>query len=152
MELNNRQVITAFAIGITLLLIAFWAGMSVRRGAEPGVAVTEAFSERASTTSGQSKPADQQQPQTLSDSNAAGRFLVVVATVGTETQANEMTATLRRDRYLSTHVQHPGPASGSLFRVVIGPYSKREDAELVQNELLAQGRKGVTVLYTPAQN
>lgn len=140
MEMSNKQVITIFAVGIGLLLIAFWAGVKVDRG-------------RTTTNAGQLQvPAPVTEPvraagaqpgsTETADSDPDTRYMVVVAAFGTEEKANELREALRRKRYISAHTQRSGD---KLFNVLIGPYDKREAAEQVANDLVAEGRKGIKV-------
>lgn len=132
MEISNKHVVVIFAIGVALLVIAFWAGLTVggrTTASDPAPALTTAAAPRPT-------PIEPQQ----------ARYVVVVGTFGTEETASEMTRDLRRKYLLSAYTQKPDLAGGErLFRVLIGPYDKRENAEQVQNELLAEGRRGVTI-------
>jgi cell division septation protein DedD len=51
-----------------------------------------------------------------------------------------------RRKYPSAYTQQPPGGDDTLYRVYIGPYPKREDAETVQNELSSDGRKGVMIV------
>lgn len=131
MEISNKQVVLIFVVGIALLLIAFWAGLTV------GSRTTA--SEPAAAPAGPlSRPSPVEPDQ--------ARYVVVVGTFGTEERASEMARDLRRKYLLSAYTQKPDLANGErLFRVLIGPYDKRENAEQVQSELLGEGRRGVTI-------
>lgn len=130
MDITNKQVMAIFAAGVAVLFIAFWAGLSISR--------------RTTASEPVPVPAISAQPQTPSQPDQV-KHMVVVGTFGTEEKASEIARELRRT-YLSAHAQKPNTAAGErLFRVLIGPYDKRESAEQVQNELLGEGRKGVTV-------
>jgi cell division protein FtsN len=62
---------------------------------------------------------------------------------GTAEKANELAAQLRRT-YPSAYVQNP-TGSDTVYRVRIGPYDRKENAEQVANELASQGFKGVMI-------
>ncbi|HSQ20496.1 MAG TPA: SPOR domain-containing protein, partial [Blastocatellia bacterium] len=84
--------------------------------------------------------ANTQQQQASGDA----RYIVQVgSSFGTADKANELTTQLSK-KYPSAHTQNPtGP--DTLYRVRIGPYNSREDAQQVANELSSQGFKGVMI-------
>ena len=73
----------------------------------------------------------------------------VGAAYGTAAQATQAVAELR-EKYKSAYVQNPA-SDYPLYRVRIGPYNSREDAQQVANDLASQGRKGV-MIFPWAQN
>ena len=148
--MSNKQVIAIFIIGVGLLLGAFWAGLYVVKqdtGANANnsrAANQNSQSNSSANLSSASKPAfansnTQQQP-----ASSDARYIVQVgASFGTAEKANELTSQLRR-KYPSAHTRNPTPPE-TLFRVRIGPYTNREDAQVVANELASQGFKGVMI-------
>jgi len=147
--MSNKQVIAIFIIGVGLLLGAFWAGLYVVK------------QDTSSTSNANRVPAANQSSQT-SSANQAGkpapaaanaqpqqassdaRYIVQVgASFGTAEKANELTTQLRK-KYLGAHTQNP-TGTDTLYRVRIGPYNSREDAQQVANELASQGFKGVMI-------
>ncbi|HYP25831.1 MAG TPA: SPOR domain-containing protein [Blastocatellia bacterium] len=140
--MTNKQVTAIFIVGVALLLGAFWAGLKVvKQDSVPGAPTT---SEPAQSRQG-GLPAGAQSPPASGET----RYLVRVAAFGTAEQANQLVSELRR-KYISAHTQTPS-GDDTLFRVNIGPYNRREDAQQVANELAGEGRKGVMIL-SGAQN
>ena len=143
--MSNKQVIAIFIIGVVLLLGAFWAGLYVVK-------------QDSTTNSNQSRSANQNSRAATANQNASAasnanvqsqqggetRYIVQVgSSFGTVEKANELTAQLRH-KYPSAHTQNP-TGSDTLYRVRIGPYNNREDAQQVANELASQGFKGVMI-------
>lgn len=88
---------------------------------------------------GQGAPKKQQQP--LIDA----RYVVQLGeSYATAQEADKVTWHLRR-QYPSAHTQSPS-GSETRYRVRVGPYDNREDAEQVARELQSQGNKGVMIL------
>jgi cell division septation protein DedD len=146
MNMSNRQVIAIFFIGIAMLLVAFWAGLKVaKERTAPVTTQTE--------SQGGMHPFASQQMQAKTagvplhgQQSGATFYIVRVATFGTAEQADQLTNSLRRI-YKSAYTEAPTPGGeDSLYRVNIGPYERREDAEQVANELAAAGRKGLLVI------
>ncbi|MFY9573814.1 MAG: SPOR domain-containing protein [Blastocatellia bacterium] len=147
--MSNKQVIAIFIIGVGLLLGAFWAGLYVVKQdttANPNQGRTAnqnsiaGSSNPTSATRPASANANMQQQPGSSDA----RYIVQVgASFGTAEKANELTTQLRR-KYPSAHTQNP-MGSDTLYRVRIGPYNNRDDAQQVANELASQGFKGVMI-------
>jgi cell division protein FtsN len=145
--MSNKQVIAIFIIGIVLLLGAFWAGLYV---VKQDTAVSDNHNRAANQNSqnqnsqagratASSVPA---QPPQQAPSDA--RYIVQVgASFGTAEKANELTTQLQ-PKYRSAHTQNP-TGSDTLYRVFIGPYNSREDAQQIANELAGQGFKGVMI-------
>ena len=149
--MSNKQVIAIFIIGVALLLGAFWAGLYVVKQdttANANAARTANQNQPNSNSGNQTsagKPASANANiQTHPASNDARYIVQVGASFGTSEKANELTAQLRR-KYPSAHTQNPTPPD-TLFRVRIGPYNSREDAQQVANELASQGFKGVMIM------
>src|ERR1700694_2419083 len=73
------------------------------------------------------------------------RYIVQLgASFGTAEKANELTTKLRIT-YPNAHTQSPS-GDETLYRVHIGPYSSREEARQVANELTGQGFTAVMIL------
>ena len=148
--MSNKQVIAIFFTGVLMLVVAFWVGLSIKRhsvASSTPPAASKSGQPAASTSSNaQSRNAE---PQSSSSSTAQddqnARFIVHVATFGTAEQADQLTRELRR-KYLSADTQQPTQSGDTLYRVNIGPYKSRADAEQVARELQGEGRKGVMVL------
>jgi len=152
--MTNKQVIAIFVIGIGLLLGAFWAGLHVvkqdgsanlnqvhiaSQSATSNTAATQAVAKPASVNASTQTQA-QPQPGASGDT----RYIVQVgASFGTVEKANELTAQLKK-KYLGAHTQNP-TGGDTLYRVRIGPYDRRDDAQQVANELSSQGFKGVMI-------
>jgi cell division protein FtsN len=144
--MSNKQVIAIFIIGVVLLLGAFWAGLYVVK-------------QDSTANSNQNRSANQNSRAATGNQNATAasngnvqstqaggetRYIVQVgSSFGTVEKANELTAQLRH-KYPSAHTQNP-TGSDTLYRVRIGPYNSREDAQQVANELASQGFKGVMI-------
>lgn len=145
--MSNKQVIAIFIIGVGLLLGAFWAGLYVvKQDTATNANVSRPANQNAQNQNSQvAKPAASSlatQPPQQASSDA--RYIVQVgASFGTAEKANELTAQLRK-KYPSAHTQNP-VGSDTLYRVRIGPYNSREDAQQVANELSGQGFKGVMI-------
>ena len=147
--MSNKQVIAIFIIGVGLLLGAFWAGLYVvkqdtaanannprptNQNSQTGSSGNQSVSNKLASAN-----TNTQQP-----ASSDARYIVQVgASFGTAEKANELTAQLRR-KYPSAHTRNPTPPE-TLFRVRIGPYNTREDAQLVATELASQGFKGVMI-------
>ncbi len=139
--MSNKQVTAIFVVGIALLLGAFWAGLKVvKQGSATDVNRTSA----PGGTSTEPQSAGSPQSPAAQASPGDARFIVRVAAFGTVEQANQLALELRR-KYISAHTQAPN-GEDTLFRVNIGPYNRREDAQQVANELAGEGRKGVMIL------
>src|SRR5215472_8773786 len=149
--MSNKQVIAIFFAGVCLLAVAFWAGLSISRhgrvtnseaagSAKSGQATGSAASNGQDRNSGA-----QPRPSPTGEDDQNARFIVHVATFGTAEQADQLTRELRR-KYLSADTQRPSQGGDTLYRVNIGPYKNRADAEQVARELQGEGRKGIMVL------
>ena len=147
--MSNKHVIAIFVIGIGLLLGAFWAGLYVvKQDASANPSQSQVTSQSAASNPGTAAAAKavpaiaNTQPQPPSSSDT--RYIVQVgASFGTVEKANELTAQLKK-KYLGAHTQNP-TAGDTLYRVRIGPYDRRDDAQQVANELSSQGFKGVMI-------
>lgn len=143
MGMSNKQVILIFAAGVLLLLAAFWAGLTVTRKNPDATAQAAPPAIPPAVTSA-TPPG--QQPAASAEPDPDARYFVVVAVFGTEEKAKELTATLRKKNYWSTHFETAASNAGTkLFRVMIGPYDERDKADKVANELTAEGRKGIKI-------
>ncbi|HSB10327.1 MAG TPA: SPOR domain-containing protein [Blastocatellia bacterium] len=145
--MTNKQVVAIFIIGIALLLGAFWAGLYVVRqdtaaNANQGNAANQNSQNQASQPATRPPPATPT-PQPPPASSDARYVVQVGASFGTAEKANELTAQLKK-KYASAYTQGP-TSSDTLYRVRIGPYSSREDAQQVATELSSQGFKGVMI-------
>jgi DedD protein len=149
--MSNKQVIAIFIIGVGLLLGAFWAGLYVVKQ-DTAANSNNARSSNQNSQSGNSgnqsaanRPASANTNTQPQPAPSDARYIVQVgSSFGTVEKANELTAQLRK-KYPSAHTQNPTPAD-TLFRVRIGPYNSREDAQVVANELASQGFKGVMIM------
>jgi len=149
--MSNKQVVAIFFAGVCLLAIAFWVGLSISRhgratNPEPAGSPKGGQATAAASSNGQDRNSGSQprsSPTGEDDQNA--RFIVHVATFGTAEQADQLTRELRR-KYLSADTQRPSQSGDTLYRVNIGPYKSRADAEQVARELQGEGRKGIMVL------
>jgi cell division protein FtsN len=147
--MSNKQVIAIFIIGVGLLLGAFWAGLYVVKQDSTSNANSRSANQNShggspgnQTVAGKGASATANTPPQQASSDA--RYIVQVgASFGTAEKANELTAQLRR-KYPSAHTQNPS-GSDTLYRVRIGPYNSRDDAQQVANELASQGFKGVMI-------
>jgi len=147
--MSNKQVIAIFFAGVCLLAIAFWAGLSISRqgratNSEPAGGPKGASASTASGGQDRNSGA-QPRPSPTGEDDQNARFIVHVATFGTAEQADQLTRELRR-KYLSADTQRPSQGGDTLYRVNIGPYKNRADAEQVARELQGEGRKGIMVL------
>ena len=145
--MTNKQVVAIFIIGVGLLLGAFWAGLYVvKQDTAANANQSRAANQNTPNQNSQAavKPASSslttQPPQASSDA----RYVVQVgASFGTAEKANELTSQLKK-KYASAYTQSP-TGSDTLYRVRIGPYNSREDAQQVATELSSQGFKGVMI-------
>ena len=142
-KVNNKQAIAVFVLGIALLLAAFWAGLNVvKQDTIP------AASERRSADSDHPQRQEAATPAQTADQNTQGAgYILQVAGFGTPEKAAELVTELRR-KYKSAHTQIP-TGEDAMYRVRIGPYTAREEADQVAGELAAQGMKGVMILRWP---
>jgi len=148
--MSNKQVIAIFIIGVGLLLGAFWAGLYVVRQDTKANANHNVAANQSSQGGGpiSQAPAPKPAPANANlqpeQASSDARYIVQVgASFGTAEKANELTAQLRK-KYPSAHTQNP-TGTDTLYRVRIGPYKSREDAQQLANELASQGFKGVMI-------
>ncbi|HXG92468.1 MAG TPA: SPOR domain-containing protein [Blastocatellia bacterium] len=127
--MSNKQVAAIFIVGIVLLLGAFGAGLYVVK--QDSTPATDANKTNA--------------PGAGNNGNdSAARYIVHVASFGTDEEAKKLMTELRR-KYISAFVQSPNANDQSgLYHVNIGPFDKR-DADQVSEDLRKDGRKGVIV-------
>ena len=141
--MSNKTVVGLFIAGILILLVVFWAGLTVTKDSN----TQSSAQENGSVKSPSPKPAAARSTPTESrplDSNT--RYVVRVASFGTGQEANQLMQDLRT-KYLSAYTQDPERGGkDTLYHVNIGPYDSRDAAEQVAQELAGDGRKGVTIL------
>ena len=133
---SNKQVVFIFILGVLMMFVAFWAGLSVIKSS---LAPSENQSEN--------KPSPQKQsasllnppvtPPASSESDnetptAETRYVIHVAACGTSAEAEKYELELKRAGYLSAYVKQ---ASDGLYHVDIGIYKERQDAQRAANEL-----------------
>jgi SPOR domain len=112
------------------------------------LAVMAAIAISASSVTGEpnaqeSSPRPRRAPEQQVSSQA--RYVVQLgASFSTAEKANELASRLRRN-YPSAYTESPN-ASETLYRVRVGPYNSRDDAEQVANDLAGEGFAGVTIL------
>ena len=138
--MSNKQVVAIFVIGIALLLGAFWAGLYV-------VKQDTAPSANANTNAASNQNQPAKQPGEQEASGETSYVVWVGGSFGTEAQANQYMMEIRR-KYPSAYTQGPSNRD-TLYRVHIGPYKTREDAQQIANELSSQGKKGVMIYPWP---
>lgn len=98
-------------------------------------------SSHAQDPSGQPTPGRARQ----ASKETADRYLVQIgSSYSTEQKANQAVAQLRR-KYPSAHVQSPN-GNESIYRVHIGPYNSREEAQQIASELTSAGFRAVMIL------
>jgi cell division septation protein DedD len=145
--MSNKNVLAVFIVGLALLLAAFWSGLYLlgndsrprqdnagHTSAEP--APTQAVSTPASTSQAQ------EQTETISPDT---RYIVQVSAYGTAEKANELVGRLKKQKYLAAYTQSP-TETDPLYRVCIGSFTVREQAEQVASELSGEGFKGVMII------
>jgi cell division septation protein DedD len=147
--MSNKQVIAIFIIGVVLLLGAFWAGLyvvkqdSTSNANQNRAANQNARNASSANQNSTSQPSANTNTQPSPPSSDARYIVQVGSSFGTVDKANELTSQLRH-KYPSAHTQNP-TGTDTLYRVRIGPYNSREDAQQVANELASQGFKGVMI-------
>lgn len=138
--MTNKQVVAIFIIGIGLLLGAFWAGLYVVKQDTASNSNQSHNSNQSSQNQNSQTATRPAPPQATNDA----RYVVQVgASFGTAEKANELTSQLKK-KYASAYTQSP-TAPDTLYRVRIGPYNSRDDAQQVATELSSQGFKGVMI-------
>ena len=146
--MSNKQVAAIFIIGIALLLAAFWAGLAIVKQDTPASAnqtIAAAPNQNAAGTQASGSLTARPAPAAAPAADDNARYVVVLGTFGTREQAEQL-KTEMRPTYTSTHVEPPS-GDNTLFRVVIGPYPKR-DAEQVAADL-SNKRRGIMIMpYT----
>ena len=144
--MSNKQVIAIFIIGVGLLLGAFWAGLYVMKQDSTANSNQSRSANQNSRTASRGNQNSQaaSNGNTQSQPGSDARYIVQVgSSFGTAEKANELTSQLRH-KYPSAHTQNPTGAD-TLYRVLIGPYQSREEAQQAANELASQGFKGVMI-------
>jgi cell division septation protein DedD len=135
--MSNKNVIAVFVIGLALLLGAFWAGLYAVRKDEAAGRAPAAEPPPVQAAPTQAPPTEPQHPDT--------RYIVQVSAYGTAEKANELVSQLKKQKYLAAYTQTPTEVD-PLYRVCIGTFKVREDAQQVASELSSQGFKGVMIL------
>lgn len=145
--MTNKQAITTFVFGVGFMLAAFWFGMTIAKNSVSSAANSPSSGAGVSGGGQRKEPASVGQSQSAAnaDSGSANRYIVRVAAFGTQNDADKFAMDLRR-KYLSAHTQPPASNDDSLYRVDIGPYEKREEADAVARELGVEGHKGVIIM------
>ena len=159
--LSNKQVIAIFVLGIVMLFVAFWAGLSVIKGGI--VSSSNQATQKGANLPSQRPPEPQRQsdavaanatpPSAQSMSADAGegrRYTVRVAAFGTQEAAEQVKTELKKKNYISAYVQTPS-GQDTLYYVNVGPFNKREDAQQVANDLSIEGKK-VLGIFQSANN
>lgn len=142
--MSNKQVIAIFALGIVMIFVAFWAGLSVMKGSI--VSSSNQAAVKNTNTTPQQKPAepDRQTEAAVANPNTETtpptRYLVRVAAFGTQQKAEELKNELRNKKFISAYVQMP-EGTETLYNVNLGPFERREEAQQVANELSIEGKK-----------
>src|SRR5215510_2559877 len=144
--MSNKHVIVVFFIGIALLLGAFWAGLKVtKQDVSAGGSANEAKQNVPVEQSSKAAPKPAPPQLTEQAGSADGRYIVVVRQYATAEAASQFMNEFRRDpQHRSAYTQPPN-AQNPFYRVNIGPYTTREQAEQTMNDLAAQGMKGIMV-------
>jgi hypothetical protein len=153
--MSNKQVIAIFIIGVGLLVGAFWAGLYVVKQDSTANAnnsrVANQNVQGAASGTQAGRPAAANANTQAAPASSEARYIVQVgASFGTAEKATELMTQLRR-KYPSAHTQSP-TTSDPLYRVLIGPYDSRENAQQVATELSGQGFKGVMISPFKVQN
>ncbi|HWC76350.1 MAG TPA: SPOR domain-containing protein [Blastocatellia bacterium] len=143
-QVNNKQAIAVFVLGVALLLAAFWAGLNVVKQDTIPTA-SESGSPARPDQAAHERSAAAPAPAS-GDSSEAG-FVLQVAGFGTGEKAGQFVGELRK-KYRSAHTQNP-TRDDPLYRVLIGPYNTREEADQVAGELAGQGMKGIMIFRQP---
>ena len=147
--MSNKQVVAIFIVGVALLLGAFWAGLHVvKQDSAAAPAANVANQNAQSGTAGKQAAANANAQATdQTPASDTGYVVRVGSGYGTEAEATKYMMEIRR-KYPSAYIQGPTDKD-SLYRVHIGPYKTRDDANLVANELSSQGTKGVMIFPWP---
>jgi cell division septation protein DedD len=140
--MSNKQVVAIFVLGIVMMFVAFWAGLSVIQGNI--VSSSNQATVKSANTPPQKPAEPPKQPEAAAADSPAEPppqtlYLVRVAAFGTQQKAEELKDELRKS-FLSAHVQMPEGAE-TLYNVNLGPFGKREEAQQVANTLSIEGKK-----------
>src|SRR5262245_44575583 len=101
--MSNKQVIAIFITGIVMMMVAFWAGLSVIKGSVTGNQAAATGSRPAQpqripeVTSTSSPGVASQSTDSSSDDDL--KYVVLVQGYGTLEEANKVVAELKSDRY-----------------------------------------------------
>jgi cell division septation protein DedD len=141
--MSNKQVVAIFVLGIVMMFVAFWAGLSVIQG---NIVSSASQSTVKNANTSPQKPVEppKQTETAVTDSSVETTpqtlYVVRVAAFGTQQQAEELKEELRKSKsFLSAYVQMP-EGTETLYRVNLGPF-KREEAQQAANTLSIEGKK-----------
>lgn len=133
---SNKQVVLIFVIGIFMMFVAFWAGLTVIKGsiAQDPLENRNAAQKKTPTAQEASlAPAVNTEASAASEiPTAETRYLIHVAACGTKEEAEKYELELKRSGYLSAYVKQ---ATDGLYHVDIGIYKERQDAQQAANDL-----------------
>jgi cell division septation protein DedD len=141
-QMSNKQVITIFVLGIVMMFVAFWAGLSVMKGSivsSSNQATVKNTSTPPQKPAEASKQAEAAVASPQVETTPPTGYLVRVAAFGTQQKAEELKNELRKS-FLSAHVQMP-EGTETLYNVNLGPFERREVAQQVANDLSMEGKK-----------
>lgn len=148
--MSNKNVLAVFVIGLALLLAAFWAGLYLvgqqrqpATGKPSSNAAAPAAVSAAEPMTAPPVPDTPKPPEVSPDT----RFIVQVSAYGTAEKANELVSRLKKQKYIAAYTQGP-TSSDPLYRVCIGSFTVREDAQQIVNELSGEGYKGIMIVPT----
>jgi cell division septation protein DedD len=146
--MSNKQVVAIFVLGIVMMFVAFWAGLSAIQGNIVSSS-NQAIVKNANTPPPQKPiepPKQTEMAGTDSSVDTAPQtlYLVRMAAFGTQQKAEELKDELRKGGFLSAHVQLP-EGTETLYNVNVGPFAKREEAQQAANSLSIEGRKIVSI-------
>lgn len=139
--MSNKQVVAIFVLGIVMMFVAFWAGLSVIQGNI--VSSSNQATVKSANTPPQKPAEPPKQPEAaVADSPAETTpqtlYLVRVAAFGTKEKAEILKEELR-ESFLSAHIEEPQGAV-TFYNVSLGPFT-REEAQQVANTLSIEGKK-----------
>jgi cell division septation protein DedD len=143
--MSNKQVVAIFVLGIVMMFVAFWAGLSVIQGNIVSSS-NQATVKNANTPPPQKPVEPPKQTETaVTDSSVETTpqtlYLVrVAAAFATQQKAEELKDELRKGGFLSAYVQMP-EGTETLYNVYLGPFGKREEAQQAANTLSIEGIK-----------
>jgi cell division septation protein DedD len=133
---SNKQVVLIFIIGVLMMFVVFWAGLSVIKNSIAPIEnqtenKTPAQKQTANLLNNTINPAASAETDNESPTPET-RYLIHVAACGTAAEAEKYELELKRAGYLSAYVKQ---ANDGLYHVDIGIYKERQDAQRAANEL-----------------